>query len=96
MIDQRFEQNGRAGLVDRSVALDRIHRLPDPDLGGEMDDTVDALQRAGDNVLVADVADDQLGFIGKVVRLFAIAVDLLDQAIEHSDPIAAPKKLTRD
>ena len=54
------------------------------------------LQRAGDDVLVADVADDQLGIVGKVFRPLAVAVDLLDQAVEDADPVAARKKLSRD
>ena len=53
-------------------------------------------QRMRDDVLVADVADDQLGIGGKVFGPLAVAVDLLDQAVEHADPVAAAKKLTRD
>jgi hypothetical protein len=50
----------------------------------------------GNDVAVADVADDQLGFIGKVLGPFAVAVDLLDQTVEHANPVAAPKKLPGD
>ena len=96
MIDQRFEKNCGASLVDRGVALDSVHRLADADFGGEMNDAVDTLQRARDDVLVADVADDQLGVVGKSSRPFAVAVHLLDQAVEHADSLPRSKKLTCD
>src|SRR5947209_9007868 len=92
MVDQGFEQDRRAGLVDRRVALDGVHRLADADLGGEMDHAVGAFQRASDHVLVADIAADQLGVVGEIVGTLAIAVDLLDQAVEHSHLIAAAKQ----
>ena len=81
-----------AGLVDRGVALDRVHRLADADFGGEMDHAVDTLQRARDDVLVADVADDQLGVVGQVLGPLAVAVNLLDQAVEDADLVAARKQ----
>jgi hypothetical protein len=49
----------------------------------------------GDHILVADVADDQLGVRGKVIRTLAVTVDLLDQAIEHPDAIPTAKKFAR-
>ena len=49
-----------------------------------------------DRGLVADVADDQLGVIGQVFGPLAVAVDLLDQAVEHAHLIAATKKFTGD
>src|SRR3954447_15033620 len=96
MIDQRLEQHRGAGFVNRSVALDRVHRLPHADLGRQMDDAVDVLQRTGDDVLVADVADDEFRVLGKVLWPITIAVDLLDQAVENPHPIAAAKKLVDD
>ena len=50
----------------------------------------------GDHILVAYVADHQFGVVRKVVGSLTIAVNLLDQAVEHPDTIAAPKKLTRN
>ncbi len=47
VVDQRLEQHRRADVVDRDVALDRIHALPDADLGRQVDHLVDALQRGG-------------------------------------------------
>jgi hypothetical protein len=67
--------------------------LSDADLGGEMHHAVDTLQRAGDHILVADVADYELGTVGKVVRPLAIAVHLLDQTVEYPNLIPAAKKL---
>ncbi len=45
-VDQRLEQRRRADVVGRGIAYDLVHRLADPDLGGEVDDAVDAAQRA--------------------------------------------------
>src|SRR5438270_14101714 len=96
MVDQRLEQHRRSGFVDRGIALDRVHRLADADLGGEVYHGVDALQRMGNHVLVANVSDDELGVAGKVLGPLTIAVDLLDQAVAPADRIAAAKKLASD
>src|SRR5689334_13802301 len=48
------------------------------------------------DVLVADVADDQFRFAREILGPLPIAVHLLDQAIEHSDLIAAAKQLARN
>jgi hypothetical protein len=61
-----------------------------------MDDAVDAIERAGDDVFVANIADDQFGIVGEIVGPLAIAVDLLDQAVEHADLVAAPEQLLRN
>jgi len=61
-----------------------------------MDDAVDLFQRVGDYILVANVADDELGFIRKVIGTLPVAVDLLDQAVENPNPVSATKKLARD
>jgi hypothetical protein len=76
--------------------LDGIHRLADPDLGREVDDAVDAAERTGNHVPVADVACYELGLAWKVLGTIAVAVDLLDQAVEHAHLISAAKKLTCD
>jgi hypothetical protein len=44
---------------------------------------------ARDHVLVSNVADDQLGILSQAARTIAIAVNLLDQAVEDADSIAA-------
>jgi len=70
--------------------------LADTDFRGEMDDAVDVLEAAPDHIFVADVADDQFGVGRKVLGAFTITVNLLDQAVEDANPIAAPKKLADD
>jgi hypothetical protein len=67
--------------------------LADADLGGEVDDSIDILEAMRNDVLVADVADDQFGLVGQVLGSLAIAVDLLDQAIEYANLVASAKKL---
>src|SRR5207253_1007257 len=76
--------------------FDGVHRLAHADFRGEMHDAVDALERVCHDVLVADVADDQLGVVGQVERPFSIPMHLLDQAIEHTNLVAASKELTCD
>jgi hypothetical protein len=49
-----------------------------------------------DDIFVADVACNQFRPVRKVFRPFAVAVDLLDQAVEHAHLASAPKKLIRD
>jgi hypothetical protein len=49
-----------------------------------------------DHVLVADVADDQLDLAGQVFGPLAVAVYLLDQAVERSNLMATAKKLAAD
>ena len=52
-----------------------------------MHDAIDAVERAVGSVGVADVADDQLDARGKVGR--RVAVDLVLEAVEHDDVVAA-------
>jgi hypothetical protein len=49
-----------------------------------------------DDILVADIPNDQLGILGQVIGPLAIAVDLLDETIEDVDLVAAAKKFTGD
>jgi hypothetical protein len=58
---------------------------PDADLGREVDDAVDSLHCLGDGVAVANVGADQFHLLRKILRPLAIPMDLLDQAIEHSN-----------
>ena len=91
-VDQRLEQHRGADVVGRGVAFHLVHRLPDADLGGEMDDAVDPIDRAGDRGLVANVAADQLGIGAEHLRSIGLAVYLLDEAIEHPHLVAARQK----
>jgi hypothetical protein len=45
------------------------------------------------DILVPDIANDQLDIVRKVVRAFTVTVNLLDKAVEHADLIAAAQKL---
>ena len=96
VVDQLLEQHRGAVIVDGDVAVDRIHALADADLGGEVDDLGDALQRAQHRGLVAHVADDHVDLRVEVVGLRLVAVDLLDQAVEHADAMAALQAGPRD
>ena len=53
------------------VAGDLVHRLADADLGGVVDDRVDAAQRPAQRVGVAHVAEHELGVVGHVARAAA-------------------------
>jgi len=66
IVDQRFEQDRGARLVNRSVPLDGIHRLADTHFGGEVDDAVYVFHGPLNDVLVADVSDDQIGVLRKI------------------------------
>ena len=82
LVDQRLEQHGGAEIVDRDVALDRVHALADADFGGEMDDAVDArkslLQRLG----MTYVPHQKLGVARQRGRAAAIMY-LFNQTIEE-------------
>jgi hypothetical protein len=67
--------------------------LTDTDFGGEMDHAFDTFQSAGDNRWIADIPTQELRLRGKTFGVLAVAVDLLDQTIEHPHLIAALKKL---
>ena len=95
MVDQLLEQHRRAVVVDRDVAVDRVHALADADLGGEVDDRVDPFQRLQDGGLVADVAGDELDLRSAGRPGVFGPVDLLDQAVEHPHLMAALKQRTR-
>ncbi len=88
-LDQPLEQRRGAALVDRDVALDRVHALAHPDLGGEVDDAVHAAQRARQRRLVAHVAAQQLDLRVEIPGPRPRAVDLRDQAVEGAHPVAA-------
>jgi hypothetical protein len=61
-----------------------------------MDDAFDALKRARDDVFVADVAADKLDFFRKALGLLAVAVDLLDQAVENTDLVSSLEQFRAD
>jgi hypothetical protein len=67
--------------------------LADADFGGEMDDAVDILECLGDGVAIADIGANQLDIGIEIVGSFAVAVDLLDEAVEDSNLMASVLKL---
>ncbi len=88
-LDQLLEQHRRAVIIDRGVAVDRIHALADPDFCGEVDDAVDPLQRLQELALVAYVGDDQLRIAVQALGPALPLVDLLDERVEKADLAAA-------
>jgi hypothetical protein len=67
--------------------------LTHADFGGEVDHAVDTFQSAGNNRRIADIPTQELGLRRKTLGVLTVAVDLLDQTIEHPHFIAALKKL---
>ena len=92
-LDKCFEQDTGAGRVLARVVRDLVHRLADADAGGEVDDGVDAVERAADGVAVANIADLQLDILGEVVGSRAIAVHLRRQVVERTHAVAAGEQL---
>jgi hypothetical protein len=93
VLDQLFEKHGRADIVDRSVSLDRVHRLANTDLGSEMNDAVDPFQSRCHLLAGANIATHQLDFGIKGGRIEAVSVNLFDQAVEHANLVAAIEEL---
>ena len=89
IVDKLLEQHCRAVIIDRNIAVDRVHALADADLGGQMHDLVDAFERLEERGLVADIADDDLGIGIKAVRARTRAVHLLDHAVENAHLVPA-------
>ena len=85
-----------ADIVDRGIAFHLVHRLADADLGGEVDDAVDPIERARDRIAVAHVGADQLHLGIEGGRPVGRSVDLLDQAVEHTDLMAAREQFVAD
>ena len=78
-----LEQHGRAEVVDRRVAVDLVHALPDAHLGGQMEDAIDVGERVADRSRVADVAVPEVHPLGQVGRRDGIRpVHLLDQGVQ--------------
>jgi hypothetical protein len=65
--------------------------LANTDFRSQVDDAVDALERAGDDILVSNIANNEFGLGAKILRPSAVTVDLLDQAVEYADIVAATK-----
>ncbi len=86
MLAQRLQQYGGAAIIDRRVAGDLVHALSDSHQSGEVKNCIDALQGAGDVVLVANVSDDQVDIGIEIFwRGAARAMNLRRQNIEGTD-----------
>jgi hypothetical protein len=55
-----LQQACRASVVRVDVALDLVHRLPNACFCGEMHDRIDANQRRGKAIGIADIPMDEL------------------------------------
>ena len=91
---ERLHEHGGAEVVHADVARDRVHALPDADLGGEVDDRIDAAQRAAHGIEVADVALDELGAFAQDVGAGGAGVHLLDERVEQDDSLAPAQERT--
>lgn len=93
LLDDLLEENGRTEVIGPDIAGDLVHRLPDADFGGEMNQAVDALQGARDRLAVAHVADDEFGRARQVRA--RRAMHLVDQGIEDSHLVPAVEQFLR-
>ena len=89
-VHRRFEDDRRAHCVHGGVPLDLVHRLPDADGGGEVHESIHALQRPLHGVAVADVALDPLDIGSEVVG--PAVVDLRIERVEHPHLVAGRKQ----
>ena len=69
--------------------------MADAHLRGEVDDAVYPLQRLGHGVAVADIGADELDIVLQTLRSFAVAMDLLDHAVEEPHLVTAAQKFPR-
>src|SRR5205814_10162509 len=83
--DDLLEENRGADCVDRGVPLDLVHRLPDADGGREVNDGVDACQRATEGDAIADVRGDELDLRIEVVRPLLTRMNLRVQVVERAN-----------
>jgi hypothetical protein len=70
--------------------------LADADFRGEVDDAVDSDQRLGDDIAIANVASEELDPRLQRAGRAAITVDLLDEAVEDSDPVTPLQQFCGD
>ena len=92
---ERVQQHRRAeGVRGRVLGL-LVHALTDADPGREVDDGIDALERAADDILAAHVAGEQLDVGAQVLRAVAL-VHLVDQHVERAHRVAGGEQLVRE
>src|SRR4051812_25514272 len=88
-IDQRLKQRSGCEIVAADITLDLVHALADTDLGGEMNDAVDARQGAGEQIGIANIADEKFGLVPDIEFGRRAPMDLLDERIEDANAITA-------
>ena len=81
MLDQRLQEHGGAQIVDRDIAVDRIHALADTHFGREVDELVDADQSAFHEGRVAHVAVEEFDMVQNGFTRCTRRVNLVDQAV---------------
>ncbi len=79
-------------VVGADIAADLVHRLSDPDLGGEVEHPVDARGGARHRIRIANVGTDQLDLR---IDLRRLAMHLRDQRVEDADRGAVRLQLPR-
>ena len=89
-VHRRFEDDRRAHCVHGGIPLDLVHRLADTDGGGEMHESIDALQCPLHGVAVADVALDPFDIGSQIVG--PAVVNLGIERVEHPHVVAGRKQ----
>ena len=90
------QKNRGADCVDRGVPLDLVHRLPDADGGREVNDGVDACQRATDGVAISDVRGDELHLRVEIVRPLFTRMNLRVEGVECANGMSATQQRVRE
>ena len=72
-------------VIDGDVPVDRVHALPDANLGSEMDDAAGAPQSPGQDIRIPYVAHDHIDVTIESLGRGTAAVDLLDEAVDDAD-----------
>ena len=95
ILDQLLEQHGGALIVHGHIAIHRVHALPDAYLGREVHDPVHALDGIPHGIGITHVADENLRIRIQAVCT-AVAMHLLDEAVQDADMIAPAEEFPRD
>ena len=85
-----FQQHRGRKVVAADIAYDLVHALPDADLGCEMEHAVDAVERAVEQIGIAEIAFEELH---ARQHGFTIAVHLRHQAVHHANVITVRQQL---
>jgi hypothetical protein len=86
-LDDLFEQHGSTQIVRLYIPNDLVHRLAYAYLGRLMIDHVDAVQRLGDSLSIANVTPNKLRRRIQVLRNL-VPVYLLNDRIQYPNPMS--------